>query len=196
MESGIKDNLSCGVCNHGLQNPKFSSKKSESRQRWVSGILIQLTWSPQSIVWNPEFKAWIPESKGAFHSTQNSGNFGWYIKRERTYSFWSDRNVRNQLWRWSTLTGLVISIGRTEMSLSVWQNCCPKYRSFVSCLQEQWPNPRWLESGLCNRNVSFHWARGSSESSNRNCSLVYPRLSWITLPGWNIMKYDIWLHIS
>ena len=71
MESGIKDNLSCGVCNHGLQNPKFSSKKSESRQRWVSGILIQLTWSPQSIVWNPEFKAWIPESKGAFHSTQN-----------------------------------------------------------------------------------------------------------------------------
>ena len=42
-----------------------------------------------------------------------------------------------QLSRWSTLTGLVISVGRTEMSLSIWQNCCTQYRSFVSCLQEQ-----------------------------------------------------------
>ena len=134
--------------------------------------------------------------QGRFPFNSKFRKFWLVHQMERTYSFWSDRNVRNQLWRWSTLTGLVILIGRTEMSLSVWQNCCPKYRSFVSCLQEQWPSPRWLESGLCNRNVSFHWARGSSESSNRNCSLVYPRLSWITLPGWNIMKYDIWLHIS
>ena len=27
--------------------------------------------------------------------------------------------------------------GRTEMSLSIWQNCCPQYRPFVSCLLEQ-----------------------------------------------------------
>ena len=25
----------------------------------------------------------------------------------------------------------------TEMCLSICQNCCPQYRSFVSCLQEQ-----------------------------------------------------------
>ena len=33
---------------------------------------------------------------------------------EQTISVWSYRNIRNQLWRWSTLTGLVISVGRTE----------------------------------------------------------------------------------
>ena len=56
---------------------------------------------------------------------------------ERTISVWSDRNIRNQHWRWSTVTGLVISVGRTEMCLSICQNCCPQYHSFVSCLQEQ-----------------------------------------------------------
>ena len=61
-----------------------------------------------------------------FLSTQNSRNFGWLIKSmERSISVWSDRNIRDQLWRWSTLTGLVILVGRTEVSLSVWQNCCP-----------------------------------------------------------------------
>ena len=56
---------------------------------------------------------------------------------ERTISVWSDRNLPDQLWRWSTVTGLVISVGRTEMSLSICQNCCPQYRSFLSCLQAQ-----------------------------------------------------------
>ena len=36
-----------------------------------------------------------------------------------------------------TVTGLVISVGRTEMSLCICQNCCSQYRSFLSCLQEQ-----------------------------------------------------------
>ena len=31
----------------------------------------------------------------------------------------------------------LLSVGRTEMSLSIWQNCCPQCRSFESCLQEQ-----------------------------------------------------------
>ena len=48
-------------------------------------------------------------SRGAFHLTQNSGNFG-LVRPE--YS--------GPAWRWSTLTGLVISVGRTEMSLSIW----------------------------------------------------------------------------
>ena len=71
------------------------------------------------------------------------------------------RNIRDQLWRWSSLTGPVISVGWTEMSLSIWQNCCPQYRSFVLCNQT-------LGSGLCNREGLFHWARGISEISNRN----------------------------
>ena len=54
------------------------------------------------------------------------------------------------------------------MSRSIWQNCCPQYRSFVSCLQKQQPNARWLGSGLCNRNVPLHWASGISEISKRN----------------------------
>ena len=56
---------------------------------------------------------------------------------ERTISIWSDRNVRDQLWRWSFLTGSVILVGRTEMSHFIGQNLCPQYRSVVSCLQEQ-----------------------------------------------------------
>ena len=46
--------------------------------------------------------------------------------------------------------------------------CLPQYRSFVSCLQEQYPNVRWLGWGLCNRNVPFHWAHEISEISNWN----------------------------
>ena len=48
---------------------------------------------------------------------------------KRTILVWSDRNIRDQLSRWFTLTGLDISVGRTEMSLSIRQNCCPQYRS-------------------------------------------------------------------
>ena len=78
-----------------------------------------------------------PLIKGAFHSTQNSGNFVCYIKWNGQISVWSDRNIRDQLWWWSTLTGLVISDSRTEMSLSIWHNCCPQYRSFISLFQER-----------------------------------------------------------
>ena len=81
---------------------------------------------------------------------------------ERTILVRSDRNIWEHLWRWSTLTGLVISVGQTNMSLCTWQNCCPQYRYFVSYLQEQWPNAWWLGSGLCNRNVPFHSLRSIS----------------------------------
>ena len=50
--------------------------------------------------------------------------FHWSNETECTFN-WSDRNIGDQLWRWSTLTGLV---GPN------WQNCCPQYRSFVSSL--------------------------------------------------------------
>ena len=51
---------------------------------------------------------------GAFHLTQNSWNFGWY-KEVGT----SNGTVHFGLH------------GLTEMSLSIWQNCCPQYRSFI-----------------------------------------------------------------
>ena len=78
-----------------------------------------------------------PLIKGAFHSTQNSGKFVCYIKWNGQISVWSDRNIRDQLWWWSTLTGLIISDSRTEMSLSIWHNSCPQYRSFISLFQER-----------------------------------------------------------
>ena len=65
------------------------------------------------------------EVLSAFHSTPNSRNSGCYII-EWTISIWSDQNIREQLWRWSSLTGLVINVP------SHWENCHPQYRSFES----------------------------------------------------------------
>ena len=48
---------------------------------------------------------------------------------ERTISAWSDRNIWGYLWRWSTLAGPIILIGRTEMCLFI------SALTFVSCLQ-------------------------------------------------------------
>ena len=48
---------------------------------------------------------------------------------ERTISARSDRNIWGYLWRWSTLAGPIISIGRTEMCLFI------SALTFVSCLQ-------------------------------------------------------------
>ena len=76
--------------------------------------------------------------KGTFNSTQKSGNSGWFIKWNGPFRFGATGIFgTNFELRWSTVTGLVISVGRTEMSLSICQNCCPQYRTFVSCLQEQ-----------------------------------------------------------
>ena len=47
---------------------------------------------------------------------------------ERTISVRSHRNIWGCLWRWSSLTGPIISIGRTEMCLFI-------SALFVSCLQ-------------------------------------------------------------
>ena len=95
--------------------------------------------------------------RGAFHSTQNSGNFGWYIEWDGPFRFGPTRIFRTSfedgpLWPdWSFR-----SVGRTEMPLSLWQNRGPQYRSYV-LWQEQWPNARWLGWGPCNGYVQFHW---------------------------------------
>ena len=67
-----------------------------------------------------------PCNPGRFPFKSKFRTFRLVHQMERTISVWSDRNFRDQLWRWSTLTGLVISVGQTEMSLSVWQNFCPQ----------------------------------------------------------------------
>ena len=76
-------------------------------------------------------------NSGRFPFNPKVRKFRLVHQMERTISVWSDRNIRDQLWRWSTVTGLVISVGRTEMSLFICQNCCPHCRSFLSCLQGQ-----------------------------------------------------------
>ena len=65
--------------------------------------------------------------------------FHWSNETECIFN-WSDRNIGDQLWRWSTLTRLV---GPN------WQNCCPQYRSFVSSLLT------WLNKSLVYRHVVF-----------------------------------------
>ena len=44
---------------------------------------------------------------------------------ERTILVRSDRNIWEHLWRWSTLTGLVISVGQTNMSLCTCKTVVP-----------------------------------------------------------------------
>ena len=65
-------------------------------------------------------------------STPNSGNFGLYFKWNGPFRF-GPTGILGP----SFQDGPVISVGRTKMSLSTWQNYCPQYRSFVSYLQEQ-----------------------------------------------------------
>ena len=50
--------------------------------------------------------------KGRFPFNPKFRKFRLAHQMERTISVWSDRNIRDQLWKWSTLTGLVISVGR------------------------------------------------------------------------------------
>ena len=129
------------------------------------------------------------ELTGAFHSTQNSGHFVWYIKWNEPFRFGDlvRPEYSGPALKVSTLTRPVISVGRTEMSLSIWQNCCSQYLFFVSFLQEL-SNAPWLGSGLCNWNVPFHWTRktfdteckyggplGRSGSSCAKARLVRPQ---------------------
>ena len=88
---------------------------------------------------------------------------------ERTISVRSDQNIWDYLWRWSVYFERSGHFGWLDWNVPFHlTNCCPKYGSFVSCLQEQSQNARWLGSGPCDRNVPFHLARRISEVSNGN----------------------------
>ena len=74
--------------------------------------------------------------RGSFPFNPKFQKFRLVHQMEWTISVWSDWNIRDQLWRWSTLTGPVISVSWAKMFHSIWQNCCPQYHSFVFSLQE------------------------------------------------------------
>ena len=57
------------------------------------------------------------EMEGRFPFTPKFQKFR--LEMERTSTVRSDWNIWEHLWRWSTLTGLVISVGPTELSLSI-----------------------------------------------------------------------------
>ena len=133
-----------------------------------SAIFIALMLvGPESQLARGYLQAWS-RICGAFYSTENFRIF-WLVcnQMERTISVWSDQNLQDQLWWWSSLTDLAISVGWIKMYLLIWENRCPQYHSFVSCLQEQVYQTcsGSVGSTLCNRNVLLHWAR---EISNRN----------------------------
>ena len=49
---------------------------------------------------------------------------------ESTILVWFDWNIRDQLWRWSTLTGQVISVGRTEFDKIVVPSAALLYPAY------------------------------------------------------------------
>ena len=106
-------------------------KSTASRAQILRAVLYEHTVAPAGALlvplWHLGPLSIQPKSPEILVRTSNG----------QTISVWSDQNIRDQLWRWSTLTTLVFSVGQTEMSLSIWENCCPQCRSFLSCLQEQ-----------------------------------------------------------
>ena len=81
---------------------------------WFPSIFQQLTW-----------KFLNTEKEGLFPFNPKFQKFWLVHQMEQTLLVWSDWNIRDPLWRWSSLTGLVISVSWTEKSLSFWRNCCP-----------------------------------------------------------------------
>ena len=85
---------------------------------------------------------------------------------EQTILIWFCQNIWQHLWRWSTLD--CPTAGMTEMTLSIWHNCCPRYCSSVPSAYKQLPKHTvaWVW-GLYNSNVLFHWVCGISKISNK-----------------------------
>ena len=104
--------------------------------------------------------------KGTFHSTQNSGNFGWYIKSNRPFRFGLTRIFRTSggpLWlvRSFRLLGPKSPFQFDKIVVPSTSFLFPAYENNIK------PNAWWLGLGLCNGNVPFHWAHEISEISNQ-----------------------------
>ena len=95
--------------------------------------------------------------------------FRWYIKWNGIY-IWSDRNIRDQLWRWSTLTGLV---GPN------WQNWKLLSSAPFFCIQLTRTITKravaWVGSVQPQCTVPYIWASGISE-------ILYRNFCWMESP--------------
>ena len=66
---------------------------------------------------------------------------------ERTISVWSDRNIRDRLWRWFSLTGRT---GQVEPKFPFSRS---QYRSSVPCFQRQNGGMQWFNVRVLHRSV-------------------------------------------
>ena len=98
---------------------------------------------------------------------------------EQTIYVRSDQNNCNHLWRWSTLTSLVISL-----PLSIWQNCCLYYCSYcrtcsglgqISSADSTIPFREW---NFQNFNPEFLLNRKHSLLLWQSCALAAPGGHW------------------
>ena len=119
---------------------------------------------------------------------------------ERTFSIWSDRNVRDQLRTWSTLTGPVVSVGRTEMSPSILfdkivvPSTALLYPAWVGAVQPEctaplgtWNfrnfKPEFLLNGIMESAPSLHFRvaqprRGRSVCHNQSINRSFNVNTW------------------
>ena len=116
---------------------------------------------------------------------------------KRTISVWSDRNIRDQLWRWSPLTGSVSSVCRTEMSLSINKIVVPRttplysaYKNKKTCgvgsVQPEWTVPfsmwNFTLEFLLNRKRPLNQkafrptAKHTNPPTKRTCTSIHLRL--------------------
>ena len=107
---------------------------------------------------------------------------------EQTIYVWSNQNICDHNWRWSTLTSLVISL-----PLSIWQTCCLYYRSYcrtcsglgqISSADSTIPFREW---NFQNFNPEFLLNRKRSQLIWQSCALAAPGGHWclhITFAPW------------
>ena len=95
--------------------------------------------------------------------------FRWYIKWNGIY-IWSDRNIRDQLWRWSTLTGLVGPNWQNWKLLSSVPFFCIQLTRTITKRAAAWVGSVQQEC-----TVPYIWASGISE-------ILYRNFCWMESP--------------
>ena len=122
---------------------------------WTCMLLTHIYRAANTLLWS---MSWFPsifqQLTWKFLNTEKEGLFPlnpkfqkvWLVHQmEQTVSVWSDWNIWDQLWSWSSLTSLVISVSWTEMSPSFWRKllsaillCCFLLtRTITKCTQKK-----------------------------------------------------------
>ena len=136
--------ITCTCNHHGRRVGKVKLKSKDKEDQERSSLKPSTLAITAAIYWL------YPSSHRKFRKFR--------LEMERTSSVRSDWNIWEHLWRWSTLTGPVISVGPTELSLSILTKLFSLVQLFCILLTRTKPYARWLGSGLCKRNVPLHWA--------------------------------------